>query len=118
MQVTVSARHTEVSPALRAAVVEKVTRLERFFAGMERAEVHFDEEHNRRINDREICEVLMVGHGQTVRCRVTAPDGFAAIDRAIDKLEQQLYKLKTKNENRYHGGNKKQPKVVPAPSMA
>ncbi len=96
MEITVSARHTEVSEALRQAAVEKIGRLSRFLEGMDHAEVHFDEERNPRIADREVCEVTLEGHGHVVRCKVAAPDGFAAVDKAVAKLEHQLHKLKTK----------------------
>jgi putative sigma-54 modulation protein len=81
---------------------EKIGRLERFLDGMDRAEVHFSEERNPRIADREICEVTLEGHGHHVRCKVHAPDGFVAVDRAVAKLEQQLHKLKTKLKRRNH----------------
>jgi ribosomal subunit interface protein len=58
--------------------------------------VHFSEEHNPRIVDKEVCEVTLEGRGHHVRCKVAAADGFAAVDRAVDKLEHQLHKLKTK----------------------
>lgn len=96
MQVTVSGRHAEVSDALRATAEDKIGRLERFLAGMDRAEVHFSEERNPRITDREICEVTLEGHGHHVRCKVAAPDGFAAVDLAVDKLEGQLTRLKSR----------------------
>ncbi len=91
-----SAQHTSISPALRAAAEEKIGRLSRFLDGMERAEVHFSEEHNPRITAKEVCEVSLEGHGHHVRCRVAATDGFAAVDLAVEKLEHQLYKLKSK----------------------
>lgn len=100
MRVTVSSRHTEVSEALRAAATEKIGRLERFLEGMDRAEVHFSEEKNPRITDREICEVTIEGLGHHVRCKVAAPDGFAAVDRAVEKLEQQLTRLKSRLRKR------------------
>jgi putative sigma-54 modulation protein len=100
MRVTVSSRHTEVSEALRAAATEKIARLERFLEGMDRAEVHFSEEKNPRITDREICEVTIEGLGHHVRCKVAAPDGFAAVDRAVEKLEQQLTRLKSRLRKR------------------
>ena len=100
MRVTVSSRHTEVSEALRAAATEKIGRLERFLDGMDRAEVHFSEEKNPRITDREICEVTIEGFGHHVRCKVAAPDGFAAVDRAVEKLEQQLTRLKSRLRKR------------------
>ncbi len=76
---------------------------------MDRAEVHFFEERNPRIADKEICEVVLVGHGHHVRCKVAAPDGFTAIDKAVNKLEHQLHKLKTKLQRRHHG-----PRTTPA----
>ncbi|MBL8777944.1 MAG: ribosome-associated translation inhibitor RaiA [Acidimicrobiales bacterium] len=96
VDIKVSGRHTEVSDALRQATIEKIGRLSRYVDGMERAEVHFSEERNPRIVDKEICEVTLEGHGHHVRCKVSAPDGFAAVDRAVEKLEHQLHKLKTK----------------------
>lgn len=106
MEITVSARHTEVSSALRAIVEEKIGRLSRYLEGMDRADVHFTEERNPRIADKEICEVTLEGHGHHVRCKVAAPDGFAAIDAAVNKLEHQLHKLKTKVLTRQHGGRR------------
>ncbi len=91
-----SAQHTDISPALRAAAEEKIGRLSRFLDGMDRAEVHFSEEHNPRISDKEVCEVRIEGHGHHVFCKAAAADGFAAIDLAVEKLEQQLHKLKTR----------------------
>jgi putative sigma-54 modulation protein len=102
VEITVSRRNTEVSEALRMATVEKIGRLSRFLDGMERAEVHFFEERNPRIADREVCEVTMEGHGHHVRAKVAAPDGFVAVDRAVEKLEHQLHKLKTKLVRRHH----------------
>lgn len=94
----------DVSEALRQAVAEKIGRLSRFVEGMDRAEVHFSEERNPRIADKEVCEVVLEGHGHHVRCKVAAADSFTAIDKAVAKLEHQLYKLKTKMQRRHHGG--------------
>jgi len=99
MDVSVSGRHTTVSEKLRNQAVEKVGRLDKYL-GMERAEVHFWEEKNARVDLREYCEVTMEGHGHHVRAKVAAPDGFTAVDLVVDKLERQLRKLKTKVERR------------------
>ena len=109
MEITVSSRHTEVSEALRASTVEKIGRLSRFLEGMDRAEVHFSEHRNKRNADKEVCEVTLEGHGHHVRCKVSAPDGFAAVDRAVEKLEHQLHKLKTKllKVKRNHEGHRR-----------
>ena len=103
LEITVSARHMDISPALKAAADDKIGRLSRFLGGMDRAEVHFSEEKNPRITDKEVCEVSMEGQGHHVRCKVAAADAFAAVDLAVDKLEHQLYKVKTKAVQRSHG---------------
>jgi len=102
VEVTVSSRHTEVSELLRASTVDKISKLGSFLEGMDRAEVHFSEHQHRRVADKEVCEVTLVGHGHHVRCKVSAPDGFAAVDKAVEKLEHQLHKLKTKLVRRSH----------------
>jgi putative sigma-54 modulation protein len=111
VQVTVSRRHTEVSEGLRLMAEEKIGRLGRFVEGLDHAEVHFWEHKNPRIADKEVCEVTIEGHGHHVRCKVQAPDGYQAVDKAYDKLEHQLHKLKTKLERRNHGRPKAHKKV-------
>jgi ribosomal subunit interface protein len=100
LDITISSRHTDISEALDATTREKLSRLERLSSRLERAEVHFYEERNPRITEREVCEVWMGGHGQRLRCKVSAPDGFVAVDRAVSKLEHQLGKLKTRRMGR------------------
>ncbi len=102
MEINVSGRHTTVSESLRRQAEDKIGRLDKYLGGMDRAEVHFWEEKNPRIDNKEICEVTMEGHGHHIRCKVSAPDGFTAVDLAVDKLERQLRKLKTKVLNRNH----------------
>jgi len=113
VDITVSSRHVEVSPALRAAAIDKIGRLERYLEDMDRAEVHFSAEHNPRIEQREICEVTISGPGHVVRAKVTAADQFAAIDAAVAKLEHQLHKLKNRLVARQQGKGHAPVKVVP-----
>jgi putative sigma-54 modulation protein len=111
VQVTVSARHTDVPDDLRKMAEEKIGRLSRFVEGLETAEVHFSEHKNPRIADKEVCEVTIEGHGHHVRCKVQAVDGYQAVDKAYEKLEHQLHKLKTKLNRRNHGRPKAHKKV-------
>ncbi len=107
MQIAISSRKTVVTPRLEEVTRDKIERLEKFLEGMERADIHFSEEKNPRLADRkEVCEVTMQGHGHRVRCHVAAPDAFTAVDLAVEKLEHQLHKLKTKLVQRQHGGVK------------
>ena len=103
MEISISSRHTSVTPALERAVRAKIGHLDRFLELLQTAEVHFDEARNPRIVDRETCEVNITGHGHHLRCKVSAPDAFAAVDLAEAKLERQIRKLRTRLKKRHHG---------------
>ena len=72
VDITISSRGAEPSAALVAATRRKIGRLARFVEGMDTAEVHFSEEKNPRIVEKDICEVVIEGHGQHVHCKVAA----------------------------------------------
>jgi putative sigma-54 modulation protein len=111
----VSSRNIELTEALRDMTTEKIGRLGRFLDGIDRAEVHFFEERNPRIADKDVCEVTMDGHGHHVRAKVAAGDPFAAVDAAVNKLEHQLHKLKTKLVGRSHPRHRADPDSILAP---
>jgi ribosomal subunit interface protein len=91
-----------VSDEVRALTEEKVGRLGHLCPGLDRAEIHFSEERNPRIADRECCEVLIVGHGRSVRARAAGPVPLVAVDLVVDKLEHQLEKTKGRLVGRSH----------------
>lgn len=96
MHVRVSARHTKVRDRDHDLIVEKIDRLAKFLPGMDRAEVHFLEQRNPRIKDKEVCEVTIAGHGHHIRVKAHGPDHLTAVDLAVEKAENQLHKLKSK----------------------
>jgi ribosomal subunit interface protein len=102
LEITISSRHLELSDVLVSLTRRKLQRLSRLSHGFTHAEVHFSEERNPRIADRQVCEVVMDGRGKHIRCKVAAADSFVAIDRAATKLEHQLAKLKTRSAARVH----------------
>lgn len=102
MDVTMQCRHAEVPEALRAIACEKVTRIGRHLDGWDHAEIHFSEERNPRIADREVCEVTLRGHGHVVRAKAAAPDALAAVDKVVEKLDRQVSRLKSRLVGRSH----------------
>ena len=100
MEFTIRSRHMEVPEALRSAAQEKVTRLARHLDGWETAEVHFLEERNPRISEKEVCEVTLRGHGHVIRSKAASADPFAAVDKVVDKLAHQVEKLKTRQSRK------------------
>jgi putative sigma-54 modulation protein len=102
MEIAISGHRVEVPEGLRDAAQEKVSRLDRFLDGMERAEVVFSEERNPRIADRDICEVAVHTHGHVVRARAAATDMLGALDLVVTKLEHRVTRLKGKLLARSH----------------
>ena len=103
MDVSISARHVNVTPRLEEVIHEKIGQLDRYLDVLDYATVHFDEARNPRITDKEFCEVVLKGRGHHLRCKVSAPDPFTAIDLAEHKLLRQIRKLRTKLHRRHHG---------------
>ena len=103
MEISISSRHTAITPGLEEVVRTKIGQLDRYLDALDTAEVHFDEARNPRIVDRETCEVTLTGQGHHLRCKVNAPDAFTAVDIAEAKLERQIRKLRTKLQNRHRG---------------
>ncbi|MDQ4068010.1 MAG: ribosome-associated translation inhibitor RaiA [Actinomycetota bacterium] len=102
MEVTVRGRNLEVTDRLRAAAQEKIGRLSRHHEGWEHAEVHFFEEKNPRISDKEVCEATLRGHGRIIRAKAASADSLASLDKVVDKLEHQIDKLKSRLISRSH----------------
>ncbi len=116
MEFTIQGRHMEVSERLRAAAQEKVGRLARHLDGWEQAEVHFLEERNPRISEKEVCEVTLRGHGHILRAKAASADPFTAVDRVVDKLAHQVEKLKTRQSRKGH--HKRPPVDSALPELA
>jgi putative sigma-54 modulation protein len=104
VEITISHRNVEVPKPLRAAVDEKVGHLDRYLEAIERAEVRFVEEPHRRLSEREVCEVTLVGRGSgnVLRARAMASDAMAALDTVMDKLQRQLERRKGRLVGRSH----------------
>ncbi len=102
MDVVIAYGRKIVSDEVRVLTAEKIRRLGHLCPGLERAEVHFSEEHNPRIPDRECCEVIIFGHGRTVRARAAAAEPLVSVDLVVGKLEHQLEKTKGRLVGRSH----------------
>ena len=102
MEVTVRGRNVEVNERLRTATQEKISRLSRHHEGWEYAEVHYFEERNPRISDKEVCEATLRGHGRIIRAKASSADALTSLDKVVDKLEHQIDKLKSRLMSRTH----------------
>lgn len=103
MEISISSRHVRVTPRLEEVIREKIGDLDRYFEKLDSGVVHFAETRNPRISDKITCEVVLDGDGHHIRCKVTAPDPFAAVDLAVEKLTRQIRKLRTKLRRIHQG---------------
>ncbi len=88
MQTTITARHCEISDALRERALTVVERLGNFATRPIEATVVFDAEGVRRTAELR----LHVPRGEVLVAKAEAEDHRTALDRAEDKLRRQVEK--------------------------
>ena len=84
MEISVSGQ--SIDESLDAYISTKIGKLDRFLFELDHAKVHLSEERNPRIAGNEKCEITLEGHGNHIRCHVSAPDKRTAIDLVEDCL--------------------------------
>ncbi len=97
MNINISGRHLEVTPAIRDYVINKISRVERHFDKVAEAHVVLSIE---RLD--HIAEVNMRAHGKDIHCSAVNENLYAAIDLLADKIERQVRKTKEKAAEHSH----------------
>ncbi|MBN2169981.1 MAG: ribosome-associated translation inhibitor RaiA [Candidatus Krumholzibacteriota bacterium] len=99
MQITVTGKKLDLTPAIRSYAEEKIGRLDKFVDGVREAHVLLRVEKHRHI-----AEATLRGKSADFSGKEHSEDLYAAIDRLADKLESQMRKFKTRTLNRRKGG--------------
>jgi putative sigma-54 modulation protein len=96
MQIHLSPRHLTLTAAIHAHVADKVAHLEEYTDSILAAHVVllFDE-HRSKKKDYQ-CKVHLAMPGKDLHAEDAEDDLYAAIDKAVHKLAQQLRKRKTR----------------------
>ncbi|MBB5852697.1 ribosome hibernation-promoting factor, HPF/YfiA family [Amycolatopsis umgeniensis] len=117
MDIVVKGRNVEVPDHYRALVSEKLARLERYDKKVIRYDVELFHEPNRRQSKNcQRVEITGKGRGPAVRAEACAGDFYAALDSALNKLENRL--RKTHDRRRVHYGRSRPESVAEATSTA
>jgi putative sigma-54 modulation protein len=95
IHLTLTARHLELTEALRTYVEEKVRRIERYTMKPISAMVTLIVERYRHIVD-----ISLNIHGTYVQAKVETHEMYGSIDRAVEKIERQMKKYKGKNQRK------------------
>lgn len=91
MQVTVKGRDVQITDALKDYAVKKVTRLEKYYAGVKEAAITLKVQKNQHI-----VEVMLQGDGLKMRGEERTGDMYSSIDKVTEKLETQISKIKSR----------------------
>ncbi len=92
MNLTVSGRHLEVTPAIRGYVQGKLERVTRHFDHVIDAHVVLSVD-----GFRQKAEGTLHLRGKDIHCTCEQQDLYAAIDLLADKLDRQVLKYKGKH---------------------
>ncbi|RDI95039.1 ribosome-associated translation inhibitor RaiA [Meiothermus sp. QL-1] len=106
-------RQIEITEALKNYLDKKMARLDRHFNDNAEAKVVLSLAQGPRIERRAKAEIQVNVPGGIVRVEEADPDMYAAIDRAIDRLEYQLKRYK----ERYFQRARQLASVPAAPRM-
>ncbi|MET0628779.1 MAG: ribosome-associated translation inhibitor RaiA [Acidimicrobiia bacterium] len=102
MEIVVRGKNRPVSKHLVAVSREKVARIARFTHDAGRVEVDFSEVRNPREARPQECEVTVHLKRHFVKARAAAAEPETALDLVLDKVEQQVARIKDKRVTRVH----------------
>ena len=91
MNLVISGKNIDITEGLRAAVEEKIGKLERYFNDSTEVHVTLSTEKNR-----QKIEVTVPMKGTIIRAEETSTDMYVSIDLVEEVIERQLRKYKNK----------------------
>lgn len=97
MKVNIYGKNMQLTEALKEATIKKVERLDKFFQNDVEVKVVLSiERKNQKV------EVTIPFNGRIARVEESSDDMYNSIDEAVESLEQQLRKYKTKLQDKKH----------------
>lgn len=91
MRITITGRNIELTPGIKEAVEEKLSKLEKYFKPDTDVNVTLSVE-----KERQKIEVTIPTKGHTIRAEEVSNDMYVSIDLVEETLERQLIKYRTK----------------------
>lgn len=96
MKFVYASKDLAISDSLKSRVEKKLSKLERYFREEPEATVRF----KMQKGARNIVEITVNAAGVILRAEESSNDMYLSIDRAVDKLESQIRRHRTKLEKR------------------
>lgn len=97
MNITTTARHYDLAPALKDYAESKVLNLKKYLDHIVNVHIVFSlEKYRQRV------ELTMHVNGKDMIGRAESEDMYLSVDRAVDKLEEQLKRHHDRLKDRKH----------------
>src|ERR1700679_3972306 len=97
MQVTVTGRNIELTPALKEYLIEKLQRAQKHFDHRLDCTALLSVAKNPSIAKSQKAEITIKVNGNVIRGEESTENMYASIDLVADKIERQLRKYKTRH---------------------
>ena len=97
MEITIQSLHFDASEALKDFVTEKVSKLSTLYNKIESADVTLKLE-NAAQADNKICEIRLAVPGSDLFAKRQHQSFEEATNEVVDVLQQQIHKMKGKQE--------------------
>ena len=98
MRITMNGKNLTVTEDLKNRIEKKLGKMDRYFRQEVDATVRLTQEKNLRY----IAEITITVGGIMLRAEETSDDIIKSADRAVDKIERQIRRHRTKLEKRLH----------------
>ncbi len=104
MQVTITGRHFEVTPAIKQYLIDKISKLEKHFPRLVEAHAILSVE-----KYRHIAEIAITAKNIRIAGKEETEDMYASIDKIIHSMESRLkrYRDRIKDHNKHKEDNSK-----------
>ncbi|MBS4026669.1 MAG: ribosome-associated translation inhibitor RaiA [Clostridia bacterium] len=100
MNIIIRGKNIEITNALREYVEKRIGKLDKYFEGLDEAQVTLTVE-----RDRHRIEATIPVNGMILRGEEETLDMYSSIDMVIDKLEKQIAKHKTRLSRKVKNGS-------------
>lgn len=110
MRTKFTARHFRSHPSLKEYALDALKKLEKFYDGIISAEVILSYEKTR--DSVKVAEINISVHSKMLHAMEHSDDFIKSIDQAVEKLERQLVKYKTKLHSRKSPTQERYPELL------
>ncbi len=98
--IQITGRHVEITESMKDYAIEKISRIERILNRIIDVNVIMD---IQRLEHR--VEIILKAGNTSIRSKASTTDMYVSIDQAVDKLETQILKYKSKIQDHHAKGH-------------